>query len=226
MFASVIIVAAGSSSRMNGIDKQFLTINSKPVLLKSMLAFENCKAINEIIVVSREDNFDKIKSFADNFNITKFKTVISGGETRQQSVFNGINHISEECDIIAIHDGARPLILKSDIEKVIKDANKYGGATLGVPVKDTIKVIDSNGFIKSTPERSKLYITQTPQAFKKDIYLKGIEISKKYKTDFTDDCQLVEAIGIKVFMTIGNYKNIKITTEEDIIIAESLNEEE
>jgi 2-C-methyl-D-erythritol 4-phosphate cytidylyltransferase len=123
--------------------------------------------------------------------------------------------------MVAIHDGARPLVKPEHIESVIKDAGVFGGATLGVPVKDTIKVVD-DGLITDTPHRASLYITQTPQVFKRRLYFEGIDFALEHELDFTDDCQLVEAIGGKVYMTIGDYTNIKITTPEDIRIAETL----
>ena len=123
--------------------------------------------------------------------------------------------------MVAIHDGARPLVKPEFIETAIKDARVFGGAALGVPVKDTIKLVE-DGLIVDTPQRSKLYITQTPQVFKRHVYFEGIDFSLEHDLDFTDDCQLVEALGHKVYMTLSDYTNIKITTPEDIEIAEVL----
>ncbi|MBE6842789.1 MAG: 2-C-methyl-D-erythritol 4-phosphate cytidylyltransferase [Ruminococcus sp.] len=224
MDTSVIIVSAGNSSRMNGTDKQFSEIDGIPVIVHSMLAFEKCKSILEIIVSTKKENMDIIKELADKYNITKLAHVTEGGNTRQESVFNGIRKISDHAKMIAVHDGARPLVKPEHIEKTISDARIFSGAVLGVPVKDTIKVV-SEGLIMDTPPRSSLYITQTPQIFKRSVYMRGMEFALRNGLDFTDDCQLAEAIGAKICMTTGDYTNIKITTPEDIAIAKILFDE-
>lgn len=221
MTASAIIVCAGNSSRMGGVNKILLPLGERLVIGQSMLAFENSPSISEIIIVARECDFDAITEEAEKSRISKFKGCVPGGSTRQESVINGIKNISSETELIAIHDGARPLVLPEHIEKAVKDASVFGGATLGVPVKDTIKTVDG-GLIVDTPPRSSLYITQTPQIFKKKIYFEGVDFALEHELDFTDDCQLAEAIGCKVCMTVGDYTNIKITTPEDIQIARTL----
>ena len=133
----------------------------------------------------------------------------------------GLKLVSKESSYIAVHDGARPLVKTEYISKVIQDARVFGGATLGVPVKDTIKVVD-DGLIMDTPPRSSLYITQTPQVFKRALYNRGVEFATRNFLDFTDDCQMEEAVRAKVCMTTGDYRNIKITTPEDIAIAEAI----
>ena len=221
MDTSAIIVSAGSSTRMNGQNKQYLKIGNNHVIGLSMLAFEKAESISEIIVVVKKEDISFVKDIAIQLNITKFKVCVEGGETRQESVFNGVKYTSSDCSLIAIHDGARPLIKTILIENTINDARVFGAATLGVNVKDTIKIVSDN-LIVDTPYRPHLFITQTPQVFKKSLYIKGLNFATEYKLDFTDDCQLVESIGVKVFMTKGDYKNIKITTPEDILIANLL----
>jgi len=218
---SAIIVCAGNSTRMGGVNKQLLPLGNSTVIGMSMSALQGCDSVREIVVVAREQDIPNIKTVANALNVTKLKDITVGGNTRQQSVLNGCKKVSSDTDLITIHDGARPLVLIQDVEKSIQDARTYGAATLGVPVKDTIKVV-KDSLITDTPYRPSLYVTQTPQTFKKDIYLKGLEFAQNNNLDFTDDCQLVEAIGIRVFMTIGHYSNIKITTPEDIFIAEIL----
>lgn len=218
---SVIIAGAGSASRMNGINKQFYEIAGIPVIARSMLAFEQVEQIAEIIVSARENDFSEIEKIALEFEISKFKCVVAGGETRQQSVFKAFSQVSKETRLVAVHDGARPLVNPKFIELCIKDAAVFGGSTLGVPVKDTLKVVDG-GMIVDTPDRRKLYITQTPQIFRKDVYVKGINFANANELDFTDDCQLAEAVGIKVNMTLSDYRNIKITTPEDLAICEAI----
>lgn len=221
MNTSAVIVCAGNSTRMGGVNKILLPLGNSTVIGNTMLAFQNTESIKEIIIVSRPQDFDSIKSEAGKLNISKFRLCVEGGDTRQKSVTNGIRHVSKDTEFIAIHDGARPLVKPEHIEKTIKDASVFGGATLGVPVKDTIKVV-SDSLIVDTPYRPSLYITQTPQIFRKKIYFEGMDFALEHGLDFTDDCQLVEAIGHKVYMTVGDYTNIKITTPEDIKIAEVL----
>jgi 2-C-methyl-D-erythritol 4-phosphate cytidylyltransferase len=187
----------------------------------SMLAFERCERIAEIVVVARPCDHEALRETAAKCGITKLKTITEGGDTRQGSVIKGLKCISEDTKLVAIHDGARPLVKPEHIEKVIRDAAVFGGATLGVPVKDTIKVVNDS-LITDTPYRPSLYITQTPQIFKKSVYMKAVQFAIDHELDFTDDCQLAEAIGCKVYMTTGDYTNIKITTPEDIEIAELL----
>ena len=221
MKTSVVIVCAGNSTRMGGVNKILLPLGERKVIGVTMQAFQYCESVSEIIIVAREDDIPAIQAEAEAAGITKLAACTTGGSTRQESVFNGVRKISKDTELVAIHDGARPLVKPEHIEKVIKDASVFGGATLGVPVKDTIKTVDG-GLIIDTPPRSSLYITQTPQIFKRRLYFEGIDFALEHGLDFTDDCQLVEAIGGKVAMTVGDYTNIKITTPEDIAIAEVL----
>lgn len=220
MNTSAVIVCAGNSTRM-GVNKILLPLGERLVVGVTMQAFQACESVKEIIIVARETDIPAIREEAQKAGITKLKECTVGGDTRQQSVINGIRCISQDTELVAVHDGARPLVKPEHIEKAIKDALVFGGATLGVPVKDTIKVVD-DGLITDTPPRSSLYITQTPQIFRKKLYFEGIDFALEHNLDFTDDCQLVEAIGGKVYMTTGDYTNIKITTPEDIKLAETL----
>ncbi|MBO4524439.1 MAG: 2-C-methyl-D-erythritol 4-phosphate cytidylyltransferase [Ruminococcus sp.] len=221
MKTSVVIVCAGNSTRMGGVNKILLPLGERKVIGVTMTAFQACESVSEIVIVAREADIPAIQNEAQLAGITKLSACTTGGATRQESVINGIKKISKDSELVAIHDGARPLVRSEHIEKVIKDASVFGGATLGVPVKDTIKSVDG-GLIVDTPPRSTLYITQTPQVFRRGLYFEGIDFALEHGLDFTDDCQLVEAIGGKVAMTVGDYTNIKITTPEDIRIAEVL----
>lgn len=218
---SAIIACAGSFSRMNGVNKQLLELDGIPVAVRSMLAFEQLEEVTEIIVSVRKCDIEEYKKLCEKYGVTKLKAVVKGGETRQQSIFNAYREVSKETRYVAVHDGARPLVSPENIKQCIRDASIFGGAVLGVPVKDTIKNVDG-GLITDTPDRRKLYITQTPQIFRKDIYVKGINFANSHELDFTDDCQLAEAVGAKVAMTESSYRNIKITTPEDIAVAEIL----
>ena len=222
MKASAIIVAAGSSTRMGkSISKQLIKINDTEVIVHTLRAFQSSETIDEIIVVCREQDKEIIKSLAEKHSITKITGFTVGGATRQESVKNGVALVKPSAEYIAIHDGARPLISPQDIDNVVNNAVKYKNSALGVFVKDTIKVVDENGFIISTPNRSSLIAIYTPQVFKLDVYTQAMQKAEQDGKDYTDDCQLVEAMGEKVYVTNGNATNIKLTTPEDIIIAES-----
>lgn len=218
---SVILVCAGNATRMQGKNKILLPLGDTTVIGMTMRAFEACERVAEIIVVARPADQAAIRETAENCHITKLHALVEGGSTRQESVMCGLRALSKGTTMIAIHDGARPLVKEEQIARVIQDASVFGGATLGVPVKDTIKVVNDH-LIVDTPYRPHLYITQTPQVFKRQLYFEAVTFAKEHGLDFTDDCQLVEAINHKVYMTEGDYTNLKITTPEDIAIAEIL----
>lgn len=211
---SAVIVAAGMGRRMGaGINKTFLLLGGKTILENTVSIFENCDKIGEIIVVT--DDTEKCRELLKGFN--KVTAVISGGATRQDSVKNGLKVCKGE--FVAIHDGARALTRSEDVERVIEDAEKFGAAALGVKCKDTLKIADENGFIIKTADRNFIYQIQTPQVFKRT------EIEKAHQEnsgEVTDDCAVMEGIGKKVKITEGSYENIKITTPEDLIIAEKI----
>ena len=225
MSISAIIVCGGSSSRMNGVNKLLLPLGNTNVAGRSMLAFEQCPEVGDIVVVCRERDRKELENTAEKLGIAKLRGFAEGGGTRQESVFSGLKKISPETSLIAVHDGARPLVKPEQIVRTARDAEVFGAAVLGVPVKDTIKVVN-DGLITDTPYRPSLYITQTPQIFKRRIYFEAVDFALEHGLDFTDDCQLAEAIGVKVCMTEGGYENTKITTPEDIKIANLLLEEQ
>lgn len=218
---SVIIAAAGSGSRMGGVPKQIAELNGKPVIIHSMSVFDRIEAVTEMIVVTRTEFVDTIREAAEKFGMTKPLKFAEGGDTRQQSVINGLKAASPKSGLIAVHDAARPLIKEEYVRRCIRDAEVFGGAALGVPVKDTIKEAEG-GLVVDTPDRSRLYIIQTPQIFNRELYVKGVNFALRNELDLTDDCQLVEAVGGKINITPSDYCNIKITTPEDMIIAEIL----
>lgn len=220
-----VIVCAGSARRMGGIDKLLTPILGMPAAARSIAAFHRCDFVKEIVVVCREDQLEEYRALADTYGFGKVHSIVPGGETRQQSVFRGIGALSKNCEYAAIHDGARPMVTGEIISGVFRDAVKYGAATAAMPVKDTIKQADSEGFIASTPDRSTLYLTQTPQTFRLSLYREAMEQAIVGGKDYTDDCQLVEAIGAKVFLSPGSYRNLKLTTPEDIGTVQQMLEE-
>lgn len=197
--------------------KLLLKINGKTVLERSVNAFLNISDVDEAIVVAREKD---IPAFSDILTDERVSFVV-GGDTRQQSVMNALDVI-DDCELIIIHDGARPLIKSIDIENTIRAAKENKAAAVGVFVKDTVKVVDKNGFVVSTPDRSTLFAVQTPQIFDFELYRNAAQNAREKGLDFTDDCQLVESFNQKVKTVVGSYSNIKITTPDDIVLAENL----
>lgn len=221
---SAVIVAAGKGSRMKTkVNKQYLLLNGKPVLAHTIEAFENSDIVSEIIVViNKNDNDFFIDSVLKPYNFRKITAVAEGGEDRQQSVFNGLSRVSPEADIVVVHDGARPLVTGDIIRESVEAAAKEGAACAGVPVKDTIKKVDKELNVEYTPDRSMLWAIQTPQTFRKNILADAHRNAALDGFRGTDDSVLAERLGYRVRMVMGSYTNIKITTAEDIVIAEAI----
>ena len=212
-----IITAAGFGKRM-GQPKQFIEICGKPMLEWTISVFEKCTAVDEIILVVNQDELEAAKKL----KFPKVKQVVAGGKQRQDSVYNGLKALPDDCSIVAIHDGARPFVTEQEIERAVEQANVFGSVVVGVPVKDTVKKVDSRELkVDSSLNREELWAAQTPQVFRKEIILKAYaEGLRKYQV--TDDAMLVEKLGVPVKMVMGSYKNIKITTPDDLKIAEVL----
>lgn len=218
---SVIILAAGKGTRMKlGYNKLFYKLR-KPILSHTIKAFEKHTSIDQIILVIDKNEIKMVKNLIKKEGFTKINQIICGGKTRQDSAYNGIM-ATKNSDIIMIHDGARPFINSDLISKIIIDTKKYGISVAGVPAKDTIKLANKNGFVNKTLERSKLWIIQTPQSFNTDLAKKVFQKAKEKNIIGTDDVSLAEALGYKVKMTLGHYDNIKITTPDDLLMAEKI----
>jgi len=215
----VIIVAAGSSSRM-GQNKQLLELGGIPVIARTLLRFENCSKIKNIILVVRTEDIFTLQLLAEKYGITKISDIICGGENRQESVLKGFSRLDEKDEAVLIHDGARPLITDGIICAVADALEKYTAVTCAVRVKDTVKQVDENGKVIKTLDRSSLVAVQTPQGVRIKEYLCAVEKAGDVSA-FTDDTSLMEAAGYEVYTVEGDYKNIKITTPEDIFAAES-----
>lgn len=218
---AAIIVAAGNATRM-GNNKQMMPLLGIPVLARSMMVFEKCSNIRDILVVAREEDKADIQKLAEQYAIHKLTAIVTGGEQRQQSVENGVQSIAPDIVYVAIHDGARPLITCDLIDKTLSAAKQWGAAALGVKVKNTIKKVSIDGRIAQTLNRSHLFAMQTPQIFDVAIYKKALAIAKQQELSVTDDCQICEEAGYPVYVVEGDYRNIKITTPEDIAMAEAL----
>ena len=221
-YCGAVIVAAGSASRMGGIDKVMAPLGGEPMILRTVRAFEACEAVKEIVIVTRKDLIGPIMELCSGF--TKVRSVVQGGSSRQESVKLGLLAFSKEVRLAAVHDGARPLVSGELIDKVIRAAHSYGAAAPAIPVKDTIKVFEG-GFIAATPDRSTLRAVQTPQVIDRDLLLGALEKAEQEGTALTDDCSAVEHIGMRVRLVEGEERNLKVTTPLDLKIAELLLEE-
>lgn len=216
---SAIIVAAGTSSRMHGIDKQLLDIGGMPVIARAVFAFQKSDLVSEIIIVTRKEIIDEIKNLTIKYNLNKVKSIVVGGSTRQESVFNGIRECS--CDYIAIHDGARPFVSQKVIKETIEEAFEKGCVAAAVTAKDTVKIADSDNLITKTVNRDTVRLMQTPQVFNLKLYMNAMNTVENSK-DFTDDCMLMEKAGYKVYTVESSSLNIKITTRDDIILGNAI----
>lgn len=218
---AAVIVAAGNSTRM-GVPKQLIPIRGIPVIGRTLLAFEASELVDEIVLVTREEDLLHFYDICKTYQITKVTKILKGGSTRQQSVREGVMACRDTTEFFAIHDGARPMISPPMIEAVIEAAYQCGAAAAGVKVKDTIKQTDEKGFITATPDRSFLWNVQTPQVFERKLYLQSLNAAFTADLDLTDDCQLVERMQHRVQLVESSYANIKITTPEDVAFAEAM----
>ena len=221
-YCGAVIVAAGSASRMGGIDKVMAPLGGEPMICRTVRAFQISPVIREIVIVTRPDLIAPITDLCKDFD--KVTTVTAGGSSRQESVEKGLAALSDKVKLAAIQDGARPLISQEVIDRTVRAAHTYGAAAPGIPVKDTIKVV-SGGIIASTPDRSTLQAVQTPQVFDYDLLRGALEKARADKAELTDDCSAVERLKMSVKMVEGEERNLKVTTPLDLKIAEMLLEE-
>ena len=221
-YCGAVIVAAGSASRMGGIDKVMAELKGEPMIVHTVRAFQNCDAIKEIVIVTRHDLILPITKLTNGFH--KVTAVVAGGSSRQESVSLGMNALSDKCELAAIQDGARPLVTWQLIDRVVRAAHAYHAAIPVIPVKDTIKVCNSD-LVVSTPDRSTLRAVQTPQVFDFDLLRGALQKAAEDGAEVTDDCSAVERLGMSVKTVEGDERNLKVTTPFDLKIAEMLMEE-
>ncbi len=217
---TAIIVAGGEGKRMGGTkNKIFLDLNGIPVLAHTLLAFENCPLIKEIVLVSRKEERAQCADITRFYGISKISSIVPGGDQRQRSVYNGLKAAGSHTKLAAIHDAARPFVSQEDLSAVIRKANQTKAATLGVRTKDTIKICSRDQVVMSTPVRDQLWVIQTPQVFEYPLIMRAHET---VTAPVTDDCSLVEAMGVPITVVEGSYSNLKLTTPEDVIFASAL----
>lgn len=215
---TAIIVAAGAGVRMGGVDKLFAEVGGLPLLAHTLKAFEACPSVHEIILVSSDVNLNRCWKLVRSLELKKVTEVVPGGARRQDSVLQGLTRVQDSPWVI-IHDGVRPFVNDTLISAGLAAAKEHGAAVAAVPVKDTIKVVNADGVVRNTPSRETLFAAQTPQVFRTEIILKAY---KDAFGDVTDDAMLLERLGQPVSIYQGSYENIKVTTPDDLDLAECI----
>lgn len=224
-YCAAVLVAAGSSSRMAGQDKLLSSLGGMTVLERSVLALEENELVREIVVVTREELLEKVSLLLSARGFKKVTMIIPGGKTRAESVEAGLDHVSKKTALVAIHDAARPLVSQRIITETVRKAAQTRAAAPAIPVKDTIKVAQQR-IVADTPDRSKLFAVQTPQVFDFDLLRAAYIKAKEDSILLTDDCSAAEHLGLNVFLTQGDERNLKITTPLDLRIAKLFLEDE
>jgi 2-C-methyl-D-erythritol 4-phosphate cytidylyltransferase len=221
---SAIIVAAGKGSRMNHpTRKQYLNLAGRPVLAHSVMVFDRCELIDKIFLVVPRDDIEYCrKNIVPLMELKNGLNLVSGGEQRQNSVYNGLQAIDKKTDTVVVHDGVRPFIRPDELKSCILGARKFGACILGIPAGDTIKYVDKSGFIEETLARDSIWLAQTPQAFKYEWIMRAHETARRDGYTGSDDATLVERLGVDVKIINGSKNNIKITLREDLVIARAM----
>ncbi len=218
---SAVVVAAGSATRMEGIDKVLAPLADVPVLVRTLRVFQNCGDITEIVVVTREDLLVEVSQLCKAFALDKVSKVVVGGEQRIHSVLHGLREVREDAELIAIQDGARPFLTQEVLREVLAKAEETGAAAPAIPVTDTIKRAE-NGLAVETLDRDTLFAVQTPQVFEAGLIKAAVQKAVEDGEVLTDDCAAVERLGMKVSLTKGSRENIKITTPLDLFLGEAI----
>lgn len=216
-----VVPAAGNASRMNGLDKVLVSVGEFPVLVHTLRALSACSLISGIVVVTREDLILPISQMCHDYGLEKVTKVIRGGSSRTESVYAGLTEVDEKAQLIAIHDGARPLVTPELIERTVYAAMEHAAAAPAIPVKDTVKQA-RQGHVLATPDRSELFAVQTPQVFDADLIRGAVRKALDDQAELTDDCSAVERLGLPVYLVDGEDTNLKITTPTDILLAEGI----
>ena len=219
---AAVIVAAGSSRRMQGVDKIMAQLRGQPVIVHTIRAFERSACIDEIVLVTRPDLVDALTGLIEQYGFQKVTQVVRGGDTRTQSVENGLRAVSGRTQLVAVQDGARPLVTEAVITEAVERAQRSHASAPAIAVKDTVKEVDGSGRVVQTPDRAALRAVQTPQVFDRDLLLAAWEKARQEGKAYTDDCGAMEAMGVAVYLTAGSEENIKITTPMDLILAEEI----
>ena len=218
---SVVIVAAGSSERM-GADKMLMTLGAKPVIIRTLMAFQQNPMVDDIVVVTRQEKIMGLADMIKLYDISKVTQVISGGATRMESALAGVSAVKEGAKLIAIHDGARPLVTQGVIRRVVEAANEHMAAVPAVPCVDTLKQVNQEGVVIGSVDRSSVVRVQTPQVFDADLIKGALSRAVEKNFPLTDDCSAMEMMGVKTYVVEGDAGNIKLTEPDDMILAEAI----
>ena len=203
--------------------KPYLELLGRPILTHTIGVFDRSAVVDTIFVIVGRTDLDACQSVViEPYDFQKVASLVPGGETRQDSVFNGLRMLPDDTDFVVVHDGVRPFVTDEMIFTCLEAAADWGAAVVAVPVKDTIKITDTDGFVVDTPDRNQLWAIQTPQVFRRDLLLEAHRYARRKQLQLTDDAALVEQLGFKVKCVMGSYGNLKITTPEDLIVAETL----
>lgn len=219
---TALVAAAGASSRMEGVNKVLEPLEGVPVLARTLVSFQLAEEIDEIVVAAREEDLVEISRMCRTYDITKCTKVVRGGESRVHSVLLAALEASPESTLLAVQDGARPLVTPELIGRVVSAAARCGAAAPAVAVKDTVKAVRADGAVERTLERETLRAVQTPQVFEASLLKAALQSALESGAPVTDDCSAVERLGKEVYLTEGSYENIKITTPEDLVLAEAI----
>lgn len=220
-YCAALVPAAGRSRRMAGADKLTALLGGEPVLHRTLWALDNARLVDEIVVAVSPDRLEEIAALCVRAGVKKPLRVVEGGDSRAQSVLMAALAASDRCELLAVHDGARPLIRGEQVDDMVRLGQKTYAAAPALPVTDTVKVADMAGLVQSTPDRKTLYAVQTPQVFQANILKAALQSAIQAGADITDDCSAVERLGKEVWLAPGWRENIKITTREDLTMAEA-----
>lgn len=218
---SVVVVAAGSSERM-GSDKMLMTLGAKPIIIRTLMAFQKSPMVDDIVVVTRQEKIMGLADMIKLYDISKVTQVISGGATRMESALAGVSAVRKGAKLIAIHDGARPLVTQDLIQRVVEAANEYMAAVPAVRCVDTMKQVDGNGVITGAVDRDCVVRVQTPQVFDADVIKGALTKAVEKNLPLTDDCSAMDMMGVKTHVVEGDAGNIKLTEPLDMILAEAI----
>ena len=220
-YCAALVPAAGRSRRMGGADKLTALLGGEPVLHRTLWALDNARLVDEIVVAASPDRLEEIAALCVRAGVKKPLRVVEGGDSRAQSVLMAALAASDRCELLAVHDGARPLIRGEQVDDMVRLGQKTYAAAPALPVTDTVKVADTAGVVQSTPDRNSLYAVQTPQVFQANLLKAALQSAVEANAEITDDCSAVERLGKAVYLAPGWRENIKITTQEDLMLAET-----
>ncbi|MDO5036804.1 MAG: 2-C-methyl-D-erythritol 4-phosphate cytidylyltransferase [Tissierellia bacterium] len=222
-FITLFVAAAGMGRRMNqAINKQFLLIQNKPILQHTLERFKDISSINHVLIIAREGEEDQVAKILAQADLPQATSIVTGGKERQDSIARGLEAMPPQTDLVLTHDGARPFVSREEVESIISASLAHGACCLMTPLKDTLKISQDGKWVDYTPNRDNLFSVQTPQGFSKSILIRAYKQAYEENYYGTDDCSLVEKTGQRVHLVKGSYNNIKITTKEDLILAEAI----